>query len=64
MSKSKIKLSAKQQETVEILERYPNEMIMFNGWLTGGHGIKFNKSSVEALKKKGVIYQGKLTKQQ
>ena len=58
----KIKLTEKQQKVIDILEKYPNEMIMFNGWITGGHGVKFDMRTVESLKKKGIIEGGKLKK--
>jgi len=59
---SKIKFTDNQQKVIDILNKYPNEMIMFNGWITGGHGIKFDMRTVESLKKKGIIKCGKLQK--
>lgn len=56
-----MKLSKEQKRTIEILNKYPKDMIMFNGWITGGHGIRFNMKTVESLKKRGLIYNGKLT---
>ena len=55
-----MKLSEKQQYVINILRQYPNDMIMFNGFITGGHGIKFDLRTVESLKKRGIIENGKL----
>jgi hypothetical protein len=50
-----------QQKVIDILLKYPKEMIMFNGWITGGHGIKFDMRTIQSLKNKGIIQNGKLT---
>jgi hypothetical protein len=34
---------------------------MFNGVLTGGHGVKINKNTINSLSVKKIIYRGKLT---
>jgi hypothetical protein len=57
---SKIKFTPNQQKVIDILTKYPNEMIMHNGWITGGHGIKFDMRTVESLRNKKVIVNGKL----
>lgn len=51
----KIKLSEKQKEALLILRKYPNDIVMYDGWLTGGHGVKMNLNTVEALKNKGLV---------
>lgn len=53
-------MTTKQKRIIEILKKYPHEMIMHDGYLTGGHGIKFDKRSLNALENKGVLYNGKL----
>ena len=55
-----VKLTDKQKFVIEVLRRYPKDMIMFNGWITGGHGVKFDMRTVESLKRKGIIKDGKL----
>jgi len=57
-----MKLTDKQQSVIDTLKKYPNDMIMHGGWITGGHGIKFDMRTVESLKKKGIIEGGKLKK--
>lgn len=58
----KKKLTEKQQKVIAILKQYPNEMIMHNGWLTGGHGIEFDMRTIESLKKRKIIVDGRLNK--
>lgn len=50
-----MKLSTNQIKTIKVLREYPNDMAMYDGWLTGGHGIKLNLKSVQSLKDKGLI---------
>jgi len=49
-----MKLSKKQKETLLKLRQYPNDIVMSDGFLTGGHG-KLNLRSVKVLKDKGLI---------
>lgn len=56
-----MKLSKNQIETIKLLRQYPKELIMFNGYLTGGHGIRVDLRTLEALKNKGLIERDKLT---
>jgi len=58
----KNKLTDKQQNVIDILKKYPNDMIMHGGWMTGGHGIKLDLRTVQSLRKKGIIECGKLKK--
>jgi hypothetical protein len=57
-----MKLTDKQQSVIDTLKKYPNDMIMHGGWMTGGHGIKLDLRTVESLRKKGIIEGGKLKK--
>lgn len=50
-----MKLSDKQKETLLILQHYPTDIVMHDGWLTGGHGVKLNLKTVQSLKNKGLI---------
>lgn len=56
------KLSEKQQQLIDTLNKYPNDMIMFNGYMTGGYGIKFDKRTINSLKDRGILFNGKLVK--
>ena len=56
-----IKITTNQKCAIKTLRKYPNDMIMFNGRLTGGHGVKINLSTVNALRRLNLIYDGKLT---
>lgn len=56
-----IKLSPQQWEVVNTLKKYPNDMVMFNGHITGGHGICFKSRTINALIEKGVIVDGRLS---
>ena len=48
------KLTEKQKEALAILRRYPNAIIMDNGYITGGHGY-IDARCAKALKRKGYI---------
>lgn len=50
-----MKLSYKQKKVIEMLKKYPNEMVMHNYWITGGHGIQFDGRTIESLKRRGII---------
>lgn len=63
MGTKKLSLSERQQKVVDTLKKYPKDMIMFNGCMTGGHGVKFDLRTVESLKRKGVIVNGKLNEE-
>lgn len=56
------KITDKQQEVIDTLLKYPNAIIMINGWLTGGHGVKLDLRTVKSLESRGVIKNGKLKK--
>lgn len=51
----KKKLTHNQSIALEILRQHPNEIVMNNGYLTGGHGIKINRSTINSLRDKGVL---------
>lgn len=57
---SLVKLSQSQNNVIFILQKYPNEMITYDGWLTGGHGIQLDMRTVNSLKKRRLIVGGKL----
>lgn len=59
MAKRK-KLTSSQIYVIEVLKKY-DCMIMHDNWVTGGHGVKFDGRSIEALKKMGIINAGRLT---
>lgn len=48
------KLTDKQKEALAILRKYPDAIIMDNGYITGGHGC-IDSRIVKALKRKGYI---------
>lgn len=50
-----MKLSKSQIETIRVLRQYPDDIVMCDGWLTGGHGVRLNLGTVNALKKRGLI---------
>ena len=50
-----MKLSNSQCEALKVLRKYPNEIIMNDGWITGGHGIRFNLKTIGSLINKGLI---------
>jgi len=56
-----IKLSPKQQQVVDTMKKYPLDMVMFNGCMTGGHGVSFELRTINALQSKGIIVNGRLT---
>jgi hypothetical protein len=56
------KLSNSQQYVVDTLNKYPNVIVMSDGWITGGHGIQFDLRTVNALKRKKVIFNNRLHK--
>lgn len=50
-----MKLSLSQKNVLDILKQYPNVIIMYDGYITGGHGIKLDMRVVNALKRNGLI---------
>ena len=48
-----MKLSKNQIKALKVLSKYPDAMIMWNGVLTGGHGVKLNivMKAIEKAKK-------------
>lgn len=50
-----MKLSDKQKEALLILRKYPDDIVMSDGYLTGGHGIRLNMRVVSSLKMKGLV---------
>ena len=48
------KLTDKQKEALAILRKYPDAIIMDNGYITGGHGC-IDSRIAKALKRKGYI---------
>lgn len=57
---TKKKLTSGQIYVIETLAKH-NCMIMYDNWVTGGHGIRLNGRSIEALKKMNIIDRGELT---
>lgn len=56
-----MKLTENQKEAILKMRKYPNDMVMFNGYMTGGHGIKIKLNTIRALKRLKIIENGKLT---
>lgn len=56
-----MKLSTTQQDALNKLGKYPNDRVMHNGFITGGHGMKFKLRTIESLEKKGLVDRGKIT---
>ena len=50
-----MKLSINQKIALNALKKYPDAIIMDDGWLTGGVGIRLHMSTVNSLKKHGFI---------
>lgn len=44
-----------------MLKKYPRELVMDDGYITGGHGIQFDLRTINSLKRKGIIVNGKLS---
>lgn len=55
-----MKLSKKQIEVIEVLRKY-DCMIMYDGWVTGGHGYRCNKNTTSSLERMDIIKNGRLT---
>lgn len=58
------KLTDKQKQIIVTLRKYPNDLIMMldsGCWLTGGHGVHFDKRTLNSLRDKGLIDYKKLT---
>lgn len=53
-----MKISDSQLKALRTLFKYPQDSVMFNGHITGGHGVKFNLATVYALKSKGLVTPG------
>lgn len=56
-----MKLSKNQIAAMKLMQKYPNDMIMFNGVMTGGHGGRVKKNTLNSLVNLGLVSQGKLT---
>ena len=56
-----MKFSGKQQQVIDALLMYPKDIIMFNGSMTCGHGVKLDMRAVRSLEGKGLIDKGQLT---
>lgn len=56
----KEKLTGQQIEYIKILRQY-DEIVMDDGWLTGGHGICFDLRTVRALERKKIIVYDRLS---
>lgn len=52
-------LSAPQKKAIATLRHYPNEMIMHDGYLTGGHGVRINTVIIAALERREIIINKK-----
>lgn len=50
-----IKLTERQKAAVRILRKYPYDIIMSDGWLTGGHGIRIDATTVKKLRMESLI---------
>lgn len=51
----KIALSKNQIEALEALRKYPDAIVMNDGCLTGGVGVRLNIRTFESLKNKGLV---------
>lgn len=56
-----MKLTENQKQAILKLRQYPNAIIMHNGWLTGGHGVHFDKRTINSLKTKKIIVDNQLS---
>ena len=56
----KKKLSANQIYCIQVLQKY-DCMIMYDGYVTGGYGVRINRKTIDALERLGIIYNGRLT---
>ena len=56
-----MKLTKNQKEAILNMRKYPNDIVMFNGYMTGGHGVKIKLNTIKALERLGIIENGKLT---
>jgi hypothetical protein len=56
-----MKLTDNQKKAIINMRKYPNDMVMFNGYMTGGHGVKIKLNTLNALKRLGIVKDGKLT---
>jgi hypothetical protein len=50
-----------QKEAIINMRKYPNDIVMFNGYMTGGHGVKIKLNTISALERLGIIENAKLT---
>lgn len=57
-----VKLTTSQLYVIDTLNKYPNEIVMRDGYITGGHGVQFDLRSINALKRKKVIVNDRLHK--
>lgn len=54
------KLTMKQANAIDLIAKYPKDMVMDSGWMTGGHGIKIDLRTLNSLKRMGAVVQGKI----
>lgn len=50
-----MKLSKTQIEAIKVLRKYPSAIVMLDGYLTGGHGIRLDKRTINALHKNKLL---------
>lgn len=59
-----MKLTDKQKQMILTLRKYPKDIIVNlrnSAFLTGGHGVSFDKRTLNSLRDKGLINYEKLT---
>lgn len=54
-----LSLTERQKAAIRILRKYPYDIIMNDGWLTGGHGIRIDKTTFKALRMKDLVTSGR-----
>lgn len=53
--KKKIELTDLQWSVLKALCQHPTDMVMHDGWLTGGHGIKIDRRPLRKLEALGFV---------
>lgn len=56
-----MKLSENQKDAIKTMRQYPNDIVMWNGCMTGGHGVRVKLNTINSLKRLGIVEGGKLT---
>lgn len=56
-----MKLSKNQLDAIEILKKHPTAIIMNDGYLTGGVGIRIKSTTAKSFEKLGLTRNGRIT---